>query len=309
MEVTGSTSTASRTDLVAEGTYDPYAELGFEEFMDLLIAELTNQDPMEPTSNADLMNQLGQIREIASTDQLTNTLDAVMLSQSFATAGNAVDKVVDGLSDEGDRVCGTVISVAIEEGAATLKVEDEDGKVHSIALNNIANLYPGGTSLPTPGFAEFHAQGTLDKVIDGLSEEGERICGTVVGVTIDEGEAILKVEDEDGEVHSVAMSNIDTLYPKGTPLPTPGYADYVAQGRKAGNKTEGDAGAPQGETADEVDEPGTEGDGSTPPATEGDGSTPPATEGDGSTPPATETENDSTGDGAASSGENSQAAA
>jgi len=205
MEVTGSTSTTVRTDLVAEGTYDPYADLGFEEFMDLLIAELTNQDPMEPTSNADLMNQIGQIREIASTDQLANTLDAVMLSQSLATAGNAVNKVIDGLSDEGDRICGTVTSVAIEEGEAILQVEDKDGELHSVTLNNLANIYPEGTSLPTPGYLEFVAESGETEA----ETEAEADTGAVQGDSADEVEES-DTETEEGTTPATETENEST---------------------------------------------------------------------------------------------------
>jgi flagellar basal-body rod modification protein FlgD len=191
MEITNSTTAASNSNFLPEGSSDPYGNLGFEEFIDLLVAELTNQDPMEPMSNSDLMNQIGQIREIASTDQLTKTLDAVMLSQTLATAGNVVDKVVDGMTDMGTRMCGTVISVALEGGKAILQVEDKDGNLHSVKLNNLANIYPEGTPLPTPGYLKFFGE--------SAGTEAEADPGTT------EGDAPNEVEESD-TVAEVATS-------------------------------------------------------------------------------------------------------
>ncbi len=159
MEITnGTAAAAAKTDHQTQGASDAYGKLGFEDFIKLLITELTNQDPMEPVSNAELLNQIGQIREIASTDKLTTTLEAVMMGQTLATAGNVVDKVVDGMTDAGYRLCGNVVSVAIEEGRALLQVQDAAGDIHSVDLRNVSNIYPEGTSLPTPGYLAHYGE-------------------------------------------------------------------------------------------------------------------------------------------------------
>lgn len=199
MEVTNSTSTASKSDYVAEGSYDPYEDLGFEEFIDLLVAELTNQDPMEPMTNSELMNQIGQIREIASTDQLTNTLDAVMLGQTLATAGNVVNKVVDGMTDEGNRLCGEVVSVALEDGEALLQVEDMFGETHSVNLNNISNIYPEGTSLPTPGYLEFLAGTAVEGASGDSTASQEDTADVVEGSETESDDGTASAEDTANE--------------------------------------------------------------------------------------------------------------
>ena len=42
---------------------------------------------MNPTDTTDMLNQFNQIREIASNDKLTDTLEGVLLGQNMATAG------------------------------------------------------------------------------------------------------------------------------------------------------------------------------------------------------------------------------
>ena len=38
--------------------------LGSQDFLKLLVAQLTNQDPLDPTSNQELFQQIASIREI-----------------------------------------------------------------------------------------------------------------------------------------------------------------------------------------------------------------------------------------------------
>ena len=56
------------------------------------MAELQNQDPMEPMKNSELLQQVSQIRAIQSNDRLTDTLESVSLGQNLATAGNLLDR-------------------------------------------------------------------------------------------------------------------------------------------------------------------------------------------------------------------------
>lgn len=65
---------------------DAYSNLGSDEFLKLLVTELSNQDPTNPTDTSQLLSQLSQIRDIQSTDKLTETLESVVLGQSIATA-------------------------------------------------------------------------------------------------------------------------------------------------------------------------------------------------------------------------------
>ena len=60
--------------------------LNMDHFLKLMITELQNQDPLDPLSNAEILQQIGQIREIGATEQLSDTLEAVLLSQNVSSA-------------------------------------------------------------------------------------------------------------------------------------------------------------------------------------------------------------------------------
>jgi len=115
--------------------------LGVVDFTKMLVAELKNQDPMEPMKNSDMLQQISQIRAISANDQLTTTLQSVLLGQNVATAGNLISRSVTGLDSNGQRVTGTVSSVSIANGGAVLNVGSS-----TIDLKNVTQISPASTS-------------------------------------------------------------------------------------------------------------------------------------------------------------------
>jgi flagellar basal-body rod modification protein FlgD len=101
----------------------------------MLVAELQNQDPTQPVTNADLMQEVGQIQSIQATEQLTTTLQSVLLGQNVATAGNLIGRSVSGTDASGNAVSGTVSSVSISNGSATLNVGNS-----TMPLSNVTQI-------------------------------------------------------------------------------------------------------------------------------------------------------------------------
>jgi flagellar basal-body rod modification protein FlgD len=92
-------------------------DLNLDDFLQLMITELQNQDPLSPMDNAQIVQQMGQVREISATNQLIETLDAVLTGQNLGTASTLIGKEVSALTDNGEEVQGVVdrISVEIDE--------------------------------------------------------------------------------------------------------------------------------------------------------------------------------------------------
>lgn len=99
---------------------DAFSTLDTQVFLDLMIAELQNQDPLNPTENDELINQIYQIRQIESNDALTSTLDAVLLGQNVSSATSLIGADVVALTDAGERVSGNVRKVSIDDGVPSL---------------------------------------------------------------------------------------------------------------------------------------------------------------------------------------------
>lgn len=106
-----------------------------DDFIKLLITELQNQDPLDPTDNGKILEQISQIRSIQTTTQLSETLGSVLLGQNLASASALVGKRVVGLADDGANIAGRVERISIENGAPRLVV---DGQLMS--LSNIREI-------------------------------------------------------------------------------------------------------------------------------------------------------------------------
>jgi flagellar basal-body rod modification protein FlgD len=67
--------------------------------------------------NSEMLQQINQIREISATNQLSDTLGAVLLGQNVATASGLIGKQVNALTDDAKNVEGVVDRVSIEKDA------------------------------------------------------------------------------------------------------------------------------------------------------------------------------------------------
>jgi flagellar basal-body rod modification protein FlgD len=105
----------------------------------MLVAELQNQDPTNPVTNSELMQEVSQIRSIQATDGLNSTLQSVLLGQSVATAGNLIGRAVKGKDAQGNDVSGNVSSVSISGGNATLNVGNS-----TLPLSNVTQVSAAG---------------------------------------------------------------------------------------------------------------------------------------------------------------------
>ena len=66
------------------------ATLDGDEFMNLMITELQNQDPLEPAKNDELLRQISTIREMELNSTLTNSLTTLVENNHSAYVRNHV---------------------------------------------------------------------------------------------------------------------------------------------------------------------------------------------------------------------------
>ncbi|MFO7902612.1 MAG: flagellar hook capping FlgD N-terminal domain-containing protein [Pirellulaceae bacterium] len=124
------------------------ADTDIDQFLKLMITELQNQDPLNPMDNGQMLQQLSDMRSIASNDKLTETLEAVLVGQNVSTASALIGKEVDALTDEGNNVHGVVERVTVQaseenDGVGKVRVHVND---KSIALGNIREIMPGAVN-------------------------------------------------------------------------------------------------------------------------------------------------------------------
>ena len=90
--------------LSAPGT-DPTLQ-GKEQFLQLLMAELRYQDPLKPLADREFIGQLAQLRTLEQTEQMNQTLSALVRTFTIAQASSFIGRQV-----EGDAVAGPASGV------------------------------------------------------------------------------------------------------------------------------------------------------------------------------------------------------
>jgi flagellar basal-body rod modification protein FlgD len=108
----------------------PSQQLGKDSFMSLLVTQLKNQDPLQPTANDEFVAQLAQFSSLEQMEGVNQNLVALaILQQSNAVLGQLTS--ASGLigqqvqytnPDDGSVAIGTVDSVRIEDDVAVLRV-------------------------------------------------------------------------------------------------------------------------------------------------------------------------------------------
>lgn len=118
----GAISSAASTNLSAVGG-DRFSELTSEEFIKVMLSELTNQDPFEPQDSQALLEQFSSLRNIESQLALQDQLDRLVQENQIAAASGMIGKFIEGVTEANDRAAGRVSSIRVEDGAPILQLE------------------------------------------------------------------------------------------------------------------------------------------------------------------------------------------
>lgn len=124
-----------------------YETMTSDDFIRVMFAELTRQDPTKPTDSKDLLAQLGTIRGIESDLSLTKRLQDIAKQNEITSAGSLVGKFVSGKNDAGDKVRGFVDSVSVTREGLVLNLSSDK----TLPLSRLDEVYDPALVVPAPG--------------------------------------------------------------------------------------------------------------------------------------------------------------
>ncbi|OZB14555.1 MAG: flagellar biosynthesis protein FlgD [Marinobacter sp. 34-60-7] len=179
------------------------SELGKDAFLELMLAQLKNQNPLEPQDNGEFISQLAQFSSLEEMQNLTKTVDDVagqFRSSQALQASAMVGKTVLAPSDiailgaEGE-ITGT-IEVPASTGGLQLSVVNQAGElVRQIDMGSsqagvVSFRWDGqdgnGNPLP-PGPYQIVAQGSYPS---GTEQLATMVSANVDSVSLGKGGAI-----------------------------------------------------------------------------------------------------------------------
>ncbi|VUD56478.1 Basal-body rod modification protein FlgD [Thalassocella blandensis] len=111
-------------------------ELGQSAFLELMITQLKNQDPLSPQENTEFIAQLAQFSSVESLDKLNNNFDnftSNFVANQALQASSLVGRSVSVPTDTTMLELGGVVSASVDVPASTGKVQvniyDESGSL------------------------------------------------------------------------------------------------------------------------------------------------------------------------------------
>lgn len=112
-------------------------EMGRDQFLQLLVAQLKNQDPLDPVKNEDFLAQLAQFSTLEGMQQLNTSFSDLLALQQLTEGANLIGKTVvfqaDGSSVPQQQV---VERVSVQNGKLVLVTTDGT----SVPIANIQGL-------------------------------------------------------------------------------------------------------------------------------------------------------------------------
>ena len=119
--VFGANATSNSVERIDAG-----GSMGQDTFLKLLMAQMTHQDPMQPTDSAQMLSQLAQFANVEGINKLNKQTTALNLGQDFAGSVAMIGKTVTWLDDKGAAHTGVVDAVKPSSSGALLVIDAEE---------------------------------------------------------------------------------------------------------------------------------------------------------------------------------------
>lgn len=108
------------------GTATKRSLMNREQFMKLLAAEISAQDPFAPMDNTQFLQQLVALEEVQASATMSDGMSSFMNFFQLSIASGTIGKSVKGLGASGDVVQGLVLKVKVQDGDVLLSTTAGD---------------------------------------------------------------------------------------------------------------------------------------------------------------------------------------
>ena len=185
--------------------------LNTEDFLKIMITELTNQDPFEPMKNQDLINQMAGIQQIQASQNMTDSfaditkqfdtfmgqLSSFVDRERLSSTAKMIGETISGTTIDGRFAVGKVMAVSIEGDDILLEIDT--GEV--INMNNMKRL--GGAN----------SQDIIGTFVAGKTAQNENVVGVVEAIETDGQQVILRLASgQKVPLHQATIISEDTAY-------------------------------------------------------------------------------------------------
>lgn len=145
IDVSFITTAAERAAAAAAEAKAPTKDIDKEAFLQLLVAQMKNQDPSNPMDSSQLMTQTTQLSTLEQLTAIADTTRESFALQMRMAASELIGKQVTYADADGVKTTAVATAVNFDASVPTIKVGDKDVNIDAIS----AVTAPTSTPAPT----------------------------------------------------------------------------------------------------------------------------------------------------------------
>jgi flagellar basal-body rod modification protein FlgD len=202
-------SIAGSTVGATEAAADNSQGLGKDDFLNLLIAQLSNQNPLEPMDGSDFVAQLAQFSSVEQLTQINDGLELLALGQAGLITAQTINLVGKTVSFPGGEVNleagkGVELEYEISRPASSVDVVIKDSQGRSVKTMELGITASGSHKIDWDGLdddGDVVPPGTYTVEVEAIDADGTAISvdlfsvGRVTAIHFEQGIPYIMVGD------------------------------------------------------------------------------------------------------------------
>lgn len=208
MATTSNVSSISGAEYFGQTAANKKGELDMTTFLNLLVTQLQNQNPLEPMDDAAFYGQMAQLGQVQGMQKLNASSDLNQAQDLLGKTVTATRPTSSASGKQGEVFTGTVSKIVFKNGQQYLNVQEENGGEVQIQLGAIQNVLP---SVDVAG-----ASNLIGKNVAGIASvdgTAKPVIGNVEGISAEGGQAIAQVR-MDGKLYQVPIATLTQIAQK-----------------------------------------------------------------------------------------------
>lgn len=115
--------------------------LDFESLLQIILTQLTYQDPLKPVDNFQFVSQLAQFSQLQQSQTLNDQITSLLSAQAASQATSLLGRTVDLSANAGMTVSGTVKAISFASGQPLVTIETADGQtIGGISIADVTQV-------------------------------------------------------------------------------------------------------------------------------------------------------------------------
>jgi flagellar basal-body rod modification protein FlgD len=115
------------------------SSLTLQDFLQVLMTQLTYQDPLKPMDNQEFMAQIAQFTTLEQTQQLNTNIQTMLTNQAAQQSIGLIGHKVNITTSSGP-VAGTVLAIDLSGSSPQLTVTTTTGTLSGISFSQVTSV-------------------------------------------------------------------------------------------------------------------------------------------------------------------------